>query len=184
MALALIKLTYKHVIDALAQAEFERNIFHASYQEFKMKSQAYNLDSEMHTFTEMKAKDGRANSIHYKISFSALHFLIPLNKKIPAITDTLGKQLEYDSVVFELIESDITQIKAHKVGIKFITGTYVLHQIIGNNLVLSAEDVLNEGGTFTETFTLAMLPNMAVTSYRELTRQNVPDILNNSFNNN
>jgi hypothetical protein len=184
MALALIKLTYKHVIDALAQTDFERNIFHASYHEFRMKSQAYNPDGEMHTFTEMKAKDGRANSMHYKISFSALHFLAPLNKKIPVLTDTLGKQIEYDSAVFELIESDITQIKAHRVGIKFITGTYVLHQIIGNNLVLSAEDLLNEGGVFTETFTLAMLPNMAVTSYHELNRQASSSVLNNSFNNN
>src|SRR5476651_1385454 len=120
MALALIKLTYKHVIDASAQAEFERSIFQASYQEFRMKSQAYNLDGEMRTFTEMKTKDGRANSMHYKISFSSLHFLIPLNKKIPVLRDALGKEIEYDSAIFELIESDITKIEAHKVAIKFI----------------------------------------------------------------
>ncbi|OKS84882.1 hypothetical protein RG47T_0319 [Mucilaginibacter polytrichastri] len=172
------------MIDASAQTDLERNIFHASYQEFRMKSQAYNPDGDLQTFSQMKAKDGRANSLHYKISFAALHFLAPLNNKIPVLTDVMGKQLDYDSIVFELIESDIMQIKAHKVGIKFTTGTYVLHQVIGTNLVLSAEDVLNEKSNFTETFTLNMETGLAITSYRELNTRIEPDVFKSPFKHN
>lgn len=184
MATALIKLTYKHVIDANAETDFERNIFNATYQEFRIKSQAYNLNGDLKTFTEMKAKDSRANSMHYKMSFAGLHFLIPLNNKIPFLEDVLGNQLNYEQAVFELIESDITQIKAHRLSIKFITGTLMLHQVIGNNMILSLEDLLQDDRDFIDTFTLPMQPGLAITSYRELNKQSAPPIMNTSFKNN
>jgi hypothetical protein len=184
MATALIKLTYRHIIDAAAQTDFERNIFHATYQEFRMKSQTYNLNGDLKTFSEMKAKDGRANSMHYKMSFAALHFLIPLNNKIPFLQDAVGNQLNYEQPVFELIESDIRQIKAHRVGIKFTTGTLMLHQVIGNNMILSLEDLLHDDRDFIDTFTLPMQSNLAITSYRDLNKQSAPPIMNTSFKNN
>jgi len=184
MAIASIKLTYRHIVDASAQTDFERNVFHATYQEFKLKSQAYNLDGNLKTFTDMKAKDGRANSMHYKMSFAALHFLIPLNNKIPFLQDALGNQIKYEQPVFELIESDIAQIKTHKIGIRFTTGALTLHQVIGNNMILSLEDLLHDDRDSIDTFTLPIQPNLAITSYRELNKQSDPPIMNTSFKNN
>lgn len=184
MALALVKLTYRHIIDATAETNFERNIFHATYQEFRMKSQAYNLDGELKTFTEMKARDGRANSLHYKMSFAALHFLVALKNKIPFLQDNVGNQLNYEQPVFELIESDIEQIKAHRISIKFTTGPMILHQIIGNNMILSLEDLLQDNRDFLDTFTLPMQPGLAITSYRDLEEPSPKPLLNTSFKDN
>ncbi|NCD70811.1 hypothetical protein [Mucilaginibacter agri] len=184
MALALIKLTYKHVIDATAQADFERNVFEATYQEFRIKSQPYNLDGDLSTFSQLREKDIRANSLHYKIGFAALHFLIPLNNKIPVLLDAMGNQLQYENAVFDLIESDLSQKNNHKVGIKFITGTYVLHQVIGDNLVLSLHDMLTHADESFDTFTLKIPANMAISSYKDISGKRIPSILNTSFNNN
>jgi hypothetical protein len=98
--------------------------------------------------------------------------------------DALGNQVDYEQPVFELIESDITQIKAHQIGIKFITGTLMLHQVIGNNMILSLEDLIQDDRDFIDTFTLPMQPGLAITSYRELNKQSAPPVMNTSFKNN
>ena len=51
MGRALIKLIYKQVIDASSTGDFERNVFNATYHEFKLKSQAYNMEGKFKTFT-------------------------------------------------------------------------------------------------------------------------------------
>ncbi len=47
MAKALVKLSYKQVIDAASDGNFERNVFHSTYQEFLLKSQAYNMEGSL-----------------------------------------------------------------------------------------------------------------------------------------
>ena len=45
MSKALIKITYRQVIDAASTGNLERNILSASYNEFLLKSQAYNTEA-------------------------------------------------------------------------------------------------------------------------------------------
>ncbi len=121
--MALIKLAYKQIIDASAQEEFEKRVFQASYQEFLLKMQTYNPDRKFKTFTALKANDGRANSLHYKLSFAVGHFFEMLNGRIPELKDNLGNQLKFETPQFELIESDIDDRSAHKLAIIYTTGT-------------------------------------------------------------
>jgi hypothetical protein len=160
MTKAIIKLTYKQVIDASSTGDFEKNVLFASYQEFLLKSQAYNPGNKLKTFSEMKNNDGRANSLHYKLSFVIGYFIETLKNKVPVITDTLGNSITFEVPKFELIESDITTMTAHKVAINYITPELTLLNTIGEYLVLTA-------GNCEESFTIKMQDGLAITSYQQ-----------------
>jgi len=98
-----IKLVYKQEIDQKSESGFEKAIFQASYHEFLLKSQAYNPGHRFKTFSRMKEVDGKANSLHYKLSFSVLHLIEKLNNKMPFIRDNLGNKLSFETPRFELI---------------------------------------------------------------------------------
>lgn len=163
MPKAIVKLTYRHIIDSSASTAFEKSVLSSSYQEFLLKSQVYNPESRFKTFSEMKRNDGRANSLHYKLSFSVGHFIESLQKKIPVLTDALGKSIDFETPQLELIESDITDIATHQLAIHYTTGELNLLDIVGEYLILSAED----GGN---TFTIKMQDNLAISYYREVVK--------------
>lgn len=164
MAKALIKLAYKQVIDAASAGEFERNVFRASFQEFLLKSQAYNQNARFKTFSELKANDGRANSLHYKLSFAVLNFIAALNNKIPALKDNAGNNPAFEEPQFELIESDITDRAAHRVAIHYSTGLLTLLDTVEDYLILAPGDV--SGDEAAETFTLKMQAGLSVIYYK------------------
>src|ERR1700754_3800829 len=104
---AKIKLVYRQVIDEASESGFEKAIWQASYQEFLLKSQTYNAEGKFKTFSKMKANDGRANSLHYKLSFAVLHYIGQLENKMPLIRDNIGGKVAFGEARFELIESHI-----------------------------------------------------------------------------
>jgi hypothetical protein len=171
---ALIKLAYKQVIDSSSTGDFEKNVFNASYQEFLLKSQAYNPGGKLKTFSELKLSDGRANSLHYKLSFAVGHFINTLNNKIPVLTDNAGNSLLFDVPRFELIASDITDKTAHKVAIHYCTSILTLLDIVGEYMILAIGD--SADSETIESFTLKMQPDLSVIFYKELVTQHMADI--------
>jgi hypothetical protein len=162
---AKIKLVYRQAIDETSPSAFEKAILRASYQEFLLKSQAYNMDRRFKTFSSMKANDGRANSLHYKLSFSVGHFIARLNNKIPLIKDNLGNRLSFDTVRFELIESHIEDESLHKVALNYETGTLTLLELFGEYMLLTQDDTVDSETL--ETFILRMQPDLSIISYQE-----------------
>jgi hypothetical protein len=166
-----IKLVYRQVIDEKSESGFEKAIFHASYQEFLLKSQAYNMEGKFKTFSKIKANDGRANSLHYKLSFAVGHFIAQLNNKIPLIKDNLGNKLSFDTAGFELIESHVEDISLHKVAINYETGFFSLIELMGEYMLLGPDD-LHENELI-ETFVLRMQPDLSIISYKEATHPQI-----------
>jgi hypothetical protein len=162
---AKIKLVYRQVIDEASESGFEKAIFQASYQEFLLKSQTYNSEGKFKTFTKLKANDGRANSLHYKLGFSVVHFIAQLNNKMPLIKDNIGNKLSFETARFELIESHIEDIALHKVAINYETGFLTLIDLMGEYLLL-AHDNLPENQRI-ETSVLRMQPDLSIISYQE-----------------
>ena len=162
---AKIKLVYRQVIDEASESGFEKAIFQASYQEFLLKSQTYNMDGKFKTFTKLKVNDGRANSLHYKLGFSIVHFIAQLNNKIPQIKDNMGNKLLFETARFELIESHTEDISLHKVAINYETGFFTLIELMGEYMLLGPGN-LPEDGHF-ETFVLRMQPDLSIISYHE-----------------
>ncbi|WP_183575569.1 hypothetical protein HDF18_16810 [Mucilaginibacter sp. X5P1] len=171
---ALIKLAYKQVIGSSSTGDFEKNVFNASYQEFLFKSQAYNMEGKFKTFSELKANDGRANSLHYKLSFAVGNFINRLNNRIPVLADNADNSLVFEVPKFELIESDITDKTKHQVAINYCTGILTLLDVIGEYMILAIGDVA-DSETF-ESFTLKMQPGLSVVFYHELINQQMGEI--------
>jgi len=166
MAKALIKLAYRQVIDINSESDFEKNVFHASYQEFLLKSQAYNPEQKFKTFAALKQHDGRANSLHYKLGFAVGNFIGTLNNTIPLLCDNAGRGLKFEVPRFELIASDITNKTDHKIAINYCTGIFTLLNIAGEYLVLAAGDATDQQTV--ETFTLKMQPELSIVFYKDL----------------
>jgi len=171
MEKALIKLAYKQVIAATIGGDFERNVFDTTYQEFLLRSQAYNPSGKHKSFTQLKTNDSRANSLHYKLNFTIIDLINGLNSQIPQLKDNLNNQLLFDQHKFELIESHLTNRGAHKVAITYYTGVLTLFNIMGEYMTLGVGNIMT--GDLTEIFTIKMQPNLAVVSYREIERDNV-----------
>ncbi|MEN0056010.1 MAG: hypothetical protein AAGC65_20200 [Mucilaginibacter sp.] len=163
--MALIKLAYRQVINASSEGEFEKKVFQATYQEFLLKNQAYNPDGSFKTFTTLKAHDGRANSLHYKIGFAAGHLIQTLNNYIPGLKDNLSKSIKFELPEFELIESDIDNVYVHQLAITYTTGTLTLINQLGEFMILAEGDISKL--TAATTFILRMQPNLAIVSYQE-----------------
>jgi hypothetical protein len=166
MAIALIKLAYRQVINIKDEGDFEKKVFNATYREFLLKSQAYNLEGKFKTFTRLKANDGRANSLHYKLSFTIGSFLKELGNKMPGLKDNNGDSLVFEGFGFELVESNIEDKATHEVAIKYNTGTFTVLNTIGEYLVLAKCDVKPEDAH--ETITVKMQPGLSIVSYKEI----------------
>lgn len=168
MAIAQIKITYKQIVDAQAQTEFEKSIFHASYNEFLIKSKAFNRDGKLRTFSEMEQNDSRAGTIHYTLSFAVMHLFESLKSIIPNLTDNLGRSIAFDVPEFRLIESDLLDWAKHQIELSYTTGHLILHKIIGEYLLLSVPATNPDSRTEeANTFMLQLQPNLALTSYQE-----------------
>ncbi|MBS1522013.1 MAG: hypothetical protein JST50_13510 [Bacteroidetes bacterium] len=166
MGKAKIKMVYRQVIDESCSSAFEKAIFQASYDEFLLKSQAYNREGKFKTFSKIKANDGRANSLHYKLSFSVGHFIAQLNNKIPVIKDNRGNKIAFEAANFEVIESHIEDISLHKVAINYETGLLSLIEIMGEYLLLCTDDLPEHGPI--DTFVLRMQPDLSIVSFEEV----------------
>ncbi len=168
MPAALIKISFRQLIDKNTEGQFAQYVLAASYSEFQMKSQTYNLEGKFKTFTEMKAADGRANSLHYKSGFAVGGFVQTLNKEIPGLKDQAGAAVRFDTFRFEVIESDITDKSAHTVAIHYITDTLTLLQSFGEYLLLAPGDqrpALTEG--IENTFLLKINDAVTIASYQQ-----------------
>jgi hypothetical protein len=164
MAKALIKLAYRQEISEASIGGFESKVFHASYEEFLLKSQAYNLEGKYRTFSQLKASDGRANSLHYKLSFAAGHFISALNNKTPGLKDNAGNSPAFEEARFELMESDILDAGAHRVAIHYQTRVLTLLDTIEDYLILAVGDTSENDAS--ETFTLKMQPGLSIVYYK------------------
>ena len=174
MVKAIIKLTYRQIIDATAATDFEKNARHFSYEEFKLKSQAYNLDGKINRFSQLKEKDGRANSLHYKTGFAVSGFVENLKGKIPLLQDALGQTINFDTWQLELIESDISNKALHKIAIQYTTGQFTLHQVIGETLLLSKENKPENGQHKNDdTCMIALQPGLSIVQYRQINTVNI-----------
>jgi len=166
---AIVKLSYKQLIDDSSTGGFEKLVFNDSYEEFLMQAQAYNPGSRLKTLQELIEANPKANSLHYKVGFSVGLYIRELNNQIPGLKDSLGRSnIPFTTNKFEIVESDITNKSRHKIAITYITDTLTLIDIIGEFMLLTAGDQFkNESTNAVETFLLKMQDGLAITSYLE-----------------
>ncbi len=54
MPKAIMQLTFRQIFNASSATDFEKNVWYFSYEEYKMKSQAYSAAASITTFSVLK----------------------------------------------------------------------------------------------------------------------------------
>lgn len=159
---AQIRLTCRQVMDATSNGAFQKQVLASTYAEFKLKSQAYNMEGRFHTFQEMVGNDGRANSLHYKLNFAALPYVEQLQKKMPHVFDMLEKPLPFDTVELQLIASDLRDVNAHKIALLYHSPVFLLVGTVGEYLLLANPEMPEH------TFLLKVRAGISISHYTAL----------------
>jgi len=144
MALARINLSVKQYFNFMCRTDFERRIFHDTYKEFQKRSKIYSLDHHLHTFSQMQQANGKANSLHQKLQYSVMNTLEALDHKIPVLNDLEDHPILFDWAELHIYASDLLNKAAHVVSITYTSPKLILHEIIGDLLVLSYNDKMHE----------------------------------------
>jgi len=178
MSTALIKLACQQVIDASSSTPFEQQVFHATYQEFRLQQQSFSKGLDLFTWSAIKEKFPKSNpTLPFKVSFSIAGLVQTLDKKIPGLTDTLNiKPVPFANHYFHLLESDSRDPSAHKVSIIYLTGTLTCFGTFADRLLLAdrtdedhpSDDLSVKNGQPARTFMLKMEERLSIISYEEL----------------
>jgi len=153
MSTKVITLCYRKIIDASNTSPWDKFVHEDSFAEFKMQAQFYNLEKQFTTFAEMVLNVPEAQKLHFLVSAAITGYLHQLNGIIPDILDNLGRRfLTFENFKFELINSDITNLKKHKVAINFFSKPLVWHDTVNNLLLVSPFKENNEDEVFTNLF--------------------------------
>lgn len=160
---ALVKLSYRHIIDINARTKFEQEVFHESYNEFLMQVQAYNKEQQFTTWEQVRSANPKSGSLHYKVGFSIGLFVKDLQQQIPGLVDNLGNPVLFAGHQFEILTSDITSRSAHRVAIVYTTDTLTLLGTVGEYFLLAAGDQLTNIPTqAVQTFMLKLQPSLSI----------------------
>lgn len=137
MALASINLSVKQYFNFMCRTDFERRIFHDTYKEFQKRSKIYSLDQYLHTFSQMQQASEKANALHQKLQYSVMNSIAALEHKIPVLNDLEGHPVLFDWAELHIYASDLLNKAAHVVSITYTSPKLILHEIIGDLLILS-----------------------------------------------
>lgn len=159
MHTANIQLACRQLITAQHKSIFEKAVWDLTYREFLLKSQAYSGRSKHTSFSGLKSDDGRANSLHYKLSFPVVPLIERLNGCMPCCADVLGKPLPFAEWAIELLESDTKNRDLHAVAITYTTPLLQLQAVVHDQLIIAVP------GTAPATFTVVLAPPLSVVQY-------------------
>ena len=130
-------------------------VFEDTHLEFKMQSQRFNAENKFTGFSDILQNDPGAAQLHFLVSAAATGYIKQLNEKIPDVLNALGKHfLPFKHFRFEIINSNTKDVTKHKVAINFFSEPVTLIEIIGENLVVSVNNSIENDEILTETFIL------------------------------
>lgn len=144
MALASINLSVKQYFNFMCRTDFERRIFHDTYKEFQKRSKIYSLDQNLHTFSQMQQANEKAITLNQKLQYSIMNSIAALDYKIPVLSDLEDHPILFDCAELHIYASDLLNKAAHVVSITYTSQKLILHEIVGDLLVLSYSDRGNE----------------------------------------
>ncbi|GAA4207363.1 hypothetical protein GCM10022289_29690 [Pedobacter jeongneungensis] len=144
MALAHINLSVKQYFNFMCRTDFERRIFHDTYKEFQKKSKIYSLDHHLHTFSQMQQANGKASTLHQKLQYAIINSIAALNHKMPVLNDLEDRPMLFDWAELHLCSSDLLNKGAHVVSITYTSPKLILHEMIGDLMILSYKGKENE----------------------------------------
>ncbi|WP_412467046.1 hypothetical protein [Pedobacter sp. KLB.chiD] len=144
MALASINLSIKQYFNFMCRTDFERRIFHDTYKEFQKRSKLYSLDQQVHTFSQMLLNNEEAGTLNQKLQYSVMNSIAALENKMPILNDLKDRPILFDWAELHIYASDLLNKAAHVVSITYTSPKLILHEIVGDLLILSYSTKANE----------------------------------------
>jgi len=160
MYTATIRIAFRQIIDHTTTTPFGQNIFLATWSEFRVQQQSFSKGQPLLTWAEIKETFPKSNpALPFKVSFSIAGLINALGHQIPGLQDSLGLQtIPFAHHRFELLSSHATDASHHKIALTWFSPELTLCEIIGENLLLSAEPP--------GSFLLPLQPGLSVVSYQ------------------
>lgn len=161
-----IRLAYRLVIDNSSTFVWDKYVFEDSFQEYLLQHQQFNSkENPKNTFRELLAENEKSAQLHYLVGISANNYVEQLKGNLYRITDILGNNyFPFTNYRFDIINTDITDITKHKIGITFYSPLLTYLGMVDNHFLLSKNSV--DSDEF-ETFMLAAQANLSVCYLKE-----------------
>lgn len=148
-----IRFAYRILIDSKAQSLVEKYIFEDTYKEYLLQHQLFNSkENPKATFRELLHENPKAEQLHFLLHIAANGYLEQLNGLIYKVPDFLGKNyMPFESFQLDIINTDITDITKHKIGITFYSPLLLWLDTI-NNCFLVSQQIENQNNFETMMF--------------------------------
>ncbi|WP_162126546.1 hypothetical protein [Flavobacterium phycosphaerae] len=161
-----IRLAYRIVIDNSSTFVWDKYVFEDTYKEYLIQQQLFNSkENPKTTFRELLSENEKAYQLHFLTGMAANDYVAQLKGHFHRVTDVLGNHFfPFTNYELDIINTDITDSKKHKIGITFYSPMLLLLDIINNRYLVSTELEKDNGFSILE---FAQQPNLAICYYEK-----------------
>ena len=165
MVMKVIQLACRKLIDIESRAHWERSVFEDSYNEFLMQFQLFNPEKKYTTFSGLANEVSNVEKLHFRVS-AAIAGHIAQFTMVPSVQNTLGSTfLPFHLYRFEIVESSISNRKEHKIAVTFYSEPVILHETIGEHLLISLDpEERTANGKTIKTELVRLQPSLSISS--------------------
>ncbi len=162
---AKIRLALRVVIGQSSASVWEKYVFEDTYREYIMQQQRFNdKEKPVNTYRELLSVNENAKQLDFLTGMAIESYVTQLKGNYYNVTDVLGNTFfSFEGYKLDIINTDITDMSRHKVGVTFFSPELTYLGII-NNCYLVSKDADD-----TEVYNTVMYPvqaNLAICSYR------------------
>lgn len=156
-----IRLAYRTIIDQNSNLIWDKYVFEDTYKEYLLQHQLFNnKEKPFTTFRELLSENQKANQLHFLVGMAANGYVEQLKGLCPRVPDVLGNNyLPITNFQLDIINTDITDISKHKIGITFFSPLLVWIDTINNCYLVSKE--IEKENHF-ETLMYPIQPNLSI----------------------
>jgi len=167
MSEKIITICYRKIIESTNTNPWDKFVHEDSFAEFKMQTQFYNQENKYSSFSQLLINVPGAEKLHFLVGGAIIGYIQQLKTIIPDVLDNLGRRfLTFENFKFEIINSDINDIDKHKIALNFFSKPLILHEIIGEHLLISLFTESGSEEVFTNLFKLQ--PFVSIHSIKNL----------------
>lgn len=161
-----IRLAYRMVIDSASTFVWDNYVFEDTYKEYLMQQQLFNSkENPKPTFRELLSENEKAIQLHFLVSMAANSYVTQLKGHFYRVSDALGNHFfPFTNYELDIINTDITDISKHKIGITFYSPMLLLLDTVNGHYLVSKEVEKDNGF---QTLAFAMQPNLAICYYEK-----------------
>lgn len=168
MVKGIIKFSFQKIISENPVSLWDKYVWDATWMEYKMQAANYNQPTKETLFTALLHQNPNAIKLHDAVSTAAIGYMQQLQGIIPGLADAHKKTvLPFKNFKFNIIQSDMLDIKKHTVEIIFISEAVTLIGVFNNQYLIAIGDKQKEilAGDEAETILIPQTDHLSIHSF-------------------